>query len=94
MILHKISTSPFVDCALKQCLNIISSEDGLLLSQDGVYAMKNQKLLPALLQLSNVYLLKEDLKARAITIENPEFKQISFDQFVDLSLQYNKVLSW
>jgi tRNA 2-thiouridine synthesizing protein B len=94
MILHKISSSPYADCALKQCLKRISPEDGLLLIQDGVYAIKHQDFLQSLEQVSNVYLLENDLNARAISSENPKFTQISYEQFVDLTLQYSKVLSW
>ena len=39
MILHKISTSPFADQTLLQCLNRIQPTDKLLLIQDAVYAM-------------------------------------------------------
>ena len=94
MILHKISTSPYTNSALSQCLKRISAEDGLLFIQDGVYAIKHQDFLAKLEELSNLYLLSDDLKARAISAENPKFKQISYEQFVDLSLQYSKVLSW
>ena len=94
MILHKISTSPYTNSALSQCLKRITPEDGLLLIQDGVYAIKHQDSLAKLEELSNLYLLSDDLKARAISVENPKFNQISYEQFVDLSLQYTKVLSW
>ena len=94
MILHKVTTSPFENCALNQCLKRMSSEDGLLLMQDGVYAIKHQDFLPRLVAHANVYVLTDDLKARAISTETPKFKQISYEQFVELSLQYSKVLSW
>ena len=94
MILHKVSTSPFESGSLSQCLKIMTSEDGLLLLQDGVYATKHQDFLPRLESLPNVYLLTDDLKARAVSTETPKLKQVSYEQFVELSLQYTKVLSW
>ena len=94
MILHKISTSPFENNTLSQCLKRMAIEDGLLLIQDGVYAIKHQDSLLSLQALPNVYVITDDLKARAISPEDTSFKLISFEQFVDLSLQYSKVLSW
>lgn len=95
MILHKVSTSPFHDNALAQCLSLMAADDGLLLLQDAVYAAHGQQQWSKQLkQVKKLYLLDEDMQARAISCTHEKAKLINYSEFVDLSLHYEKVMSW
>lgn len=95
MILHKISTSPFKNNALAQCLSLMAEDDGLLLLQDAVYAAHSeQQWSKALAKLKHLYLLDEDMQARAIVIDQVKPKVVNYQEFVELCLHYDKVMSW
>ncbi|MEP1445830.1 MAG: sulfurtransferase complex subunit TusB [Paraglaciecola sp.] len=94
MILHKIASSPFSHRALHQCLQRMQATDGLLLTQDAVYSLMDRELGTKLLQLKSVFVLKEDAEARGIGIEPSKIQLINYEQFVELSLKYEKVISW
>lgn len=95
MILHKVSTSPFEDNALAQCLSMMAADDGLLLMQDAVYAVHGQQQWSKkLASVKQLYLLDEDMQARAIVIDQTYARGVNYDEFVDLSLHYTKVMSW
>ena len=94
MILHKVSSSPFNHLALQQCLQRIQATDGLLLTQDAVYGVMDKGLNTKLVALHSVFVLKEDTDARGITIESDKIQLITYADFVELSLEYDKVVSW
>ena len=94
MILHKISSSPFSHLALQHCLRRIHSTDGLLLTQDAVYAVMHQTLHAKLAELHSVYVLKDDAEARGVKLENNNIQIITYAEFVELSLKYDNVMSW
>jgi tRNA 2-thiouridine synthesizing protein B len=94
MILHKISSSPFHHQALQHCLQRIHSSDGLLLTQDAVYAVMHQTLRSKLETLDAVYMLKEDADARGVQIKSEQIQLISYGEFVELSLKFEQVMSW
>ena len=94
MILHKISTSPFADQTLLQCLKRIQPTDKLLLIQDAVYAMVKGDLVDSLFEQGLIYVLNEDVQARGLKIENSLFHGISYPEFVALALECKQVISW
>lgn len=94
MILHKIASSPFSHRALDHCLQRIHATDGLLLTQDAVYGLMDKELSTNLQQLEAVFVLKEDAEARGIEIEPSTIQLINYEQFVELCLKYEKVISW
>ena len=96
MILHKVSTSPFADQALLQCLKRIQPADKLLLIQDAVYAMIKADVADTWPTQNNrpIYVLSEDVQARGIKIENDLYQAISYPEFVALTLECNQVISW
>lgn len=94
MILHKISSSPFNHLALEHCLQRLNSSDGLLLTQDAVYGLMHQTLFSKLTEVHSVYVLEEDAKARGVQVESDNVQLISYAEFVELSLKYEKVMSW
>ena len=94
MILHKVSTSPFADQTLLQCLKRIQPTDKLLLIQDAVYAMVKGDLVDSLLEQGPIYVLNEDVQARGLIIENSLYQGISYPEFVALTLECKQVISW
>ncbi len=94
MILHKVSTSPFADQTLMQCLKRIQPTDKLLLIQDAVYAMVKGDLVDSLLEQGPIYVLNEDVQARGLIIENNLYQGISYPEFVALTLECKQVISW
>ncbi|MBU3001730.1 sulfurtransferase complex subunit TusB [Paraglaciecola arctica] len=94
MILHKVASSPFSHRALDHCLQRIHATDGLLLTQDAVYGLMDKELSTKLQQLEAVFVLKEDAEARGIEIEPSTIQLINYEQFVELCLKYEKVISW
>ncbi|MFT4995445.1 MAG: tRNA 2-thiouridine synthesizing protein B [Paraglaciecola sp.] len=95
-MLHKVSTSPYADSALSQCLSLLAADDGLLLLQDGVYALTHHVYQPQLAHIKHLYVLADDLSARGVSndITLAHAMQIDFEQFVALSLKFNQVMSW
>lgn len=94
MILHKVSSSPFSHLALQHCLQRIHNTDGLLLTQDAVYATMHQTLQAKLAEHHCVYVLKDDIEARGVKLENNHIQIITYAEFVELTLKYDKVISW
>jgi len=102
MILHTINKSPFGHRSYRQCLAALTAKDGILLIEDGTYALLdgehcqhfNQALAESTIAL---YVLAEDAQARGITITSP-FEQgvtpIDMNGFVQLCGDYDSVCSW
>ena len=95
MILHTINKN---NGALHRCLSLISDEDAVLLIEDGVYAAlscrENQKLWDTRPQVKK-YAMVNDLAMRGISDRVlPFFEQVDWPDFVSLSLEYEKVISW
>lgn len=94
MTLFKLHTSPFNSDSAQSVLNLLQSEDGLLLTQDAVYLLSHPELLDKLKEVNcKLYMLQPDLDARGIKPVTGT-QAISYDQMVALCLQYDKVISW
>lgn len=94
MILHKISSSPFEHLSLQHCLQRMHDSDGLLLTQDAVYTLMHEALYFKLTELHCVYVLMEDAQARGVQMKSDNIQLITYAEFVELSLKYDKVISW
>ncbi|MCK5817670.1 MAG: sulfurtransferase complex subunit TusB [Psychromonas sp.] len=96
MILHTVKTSPLQTFALADCLNYLAKDDALLLIEDGVIASYIQlDHLPLLLTLNNegrLWVLQEDLKARAVV--NNIAIACNYKGFVELTIKYKNHLAW
>lgn len=94
MILHIVNKSPFENPTLSRCLRVLSTNDSLLLIEDGVFALQNieQWHLPDSLPL---YYLSSDTEARGISnISNTSSTGISYADFVQLAVKHDKSISW
>jgi sulfur relay protein TusB/DsrH len=101
MNLHLVFSSPLSSPALKECLSLYQTGDGIVLLEDGVYTLLSQSHLEELkLQLTsnvlnapNFYAITDDLTARGIS-DTPPFENITYDDLVTLTLKYKKTISW
>ena len=90
MTLHLIQRSPFSNSALQDCLNIIDSQDSILLMEDGVYGLQHKLLQQTQL---TTYALQEDITARGLHAKEC-IKEIDYVEFVNLCSQHKHVISW
>ncbi len=90
MTLHLIQRSPFSNSALQDCLNIIDSQDSILLMEDGVYGLQHKLLQQTQL---TTYALQEDITARGLYTKEC-IKKIDYVEFVSLCSQHKHVISW
>ncbi|MFT5321876.1 MAG: tRNA 2-thiouridine synthesizing protein B [Pseudohongiellaceae bacterium] len=96
MILHTVNKKQ--DC-LQNCISVLGENDAILLIEDGVYAtmaVNNgidiwENIPPS----TRLFALENDLVARGVSDKIlPRFEAITLSQFVSLSCEYDKVISW
>lgn len=102
MILHILNKN-YTGELLNSFMQRVQAQDGLVLLADAVYMLSNANtkvLLSNLIQSKRLYVLSEELKSRglslqnSITSQNPSNLEISYTQFVELTLQFDKTLTW
>ncbi|MFT5521634.1 MAG: sulfur relay protein TusB/DsrH [Enterobacterales bacterium] len=99
--LHTLQHSFDDQSWLSRAIDSLKSGDGLLLLEDAVSISCH---LPTLKQLNSLeialsfYAMDVDLQARGLTPANipssVKFEIINYQDFVELSLQFNKVVNW
>jgi len=97
MTLHTINKTPSESSALKDCLTSLSEGDALLLIENGAYAATPGygMLFTRLPGSVKCYVLLADAEARGLQHNlSPDFQSIDYDDFVALSCQQDKVVSW
>ena len=96
-VLHVIRRSPTEGKAWDRCLERMAAGDALLLVADAVYAV-GEKLVNGRVGIGEiqVYALLPDMLARGVGQGElgPWVRPIGFDGFVDLTLVYERVLTW
>lgn len=96
-MLHTVNKSPFQNTALEDCLRFAQAGDAILLLEDGVYGAVAGSVKSALLEnaLKNhqVYAIKADLQARALTRIIPGIQIVGYDVFADL-VDKNLMHAW
>ena len=87
-ILHQINHRE----AFQRCQALVNKEDGIVLFEDAVLllAENSKHFFNSDFQL---YVLKADLDARAIKAI-PEVVAIDYDEWVELTLKFDKTISW
>lgn len=96
--LHILSASPYTGSCLDDCRRIATAGDALLLSGDGVYALRGaaRTILEALRADGvMVQAIAEDCTARGIDDTNTDgIERIDYGGFVDLSVAHEHSVSW
>lgn len=94
MTLFKLHNSPFAHTDFMSLLQRITSEDGVLLTQDAVYALRHTKAWQSLTQThAEIFILQQDLLARGLS-NNSAAKEVDYAQMVALCLRFDNVVSW
>ena len=93
MILHHIQASPNQSNALKTCLRYAHQQDCILLAGDCVSALLQRQWSMALSPFKLV-LLRDDVIARGLSEHLKNYEQISYEEFVGMTLIHKKVISW
>ncbi|UDG79370.1 Protein TusB [Candidatus Ecksteinia adelgidicola] len=96
-MLYTLSHSPY-ECDFPALLRIISTDDTLLLLQNGVLAgLINSSALKLLLNSSVKYIygLKNDLEARGlINYFSEKIIIVGYDHFVKFTEKYHNQIAW
>ena len=82
---------------LYELLSLVAEGDAVLLVQDAVYSVLEQHPEHNLLNSDRFacYALTEDIKARGLNVESPEYIQlVGFSGFVDLTTAHQQSLTW
>ena len=92
--LHTISVSP-TSGLLNSCLRLVCPGDGILFIQDGVYHCFPLCLLDSIPQDNALFALREDLLARGLLGKiSKRITPVGFGRYVELAVDYDKVISW
>ena len=95
MILHKFNTSPFAHSTIRDSLKRIQSADGIVLTEDAVYALIDKTLCLKLSELTDhIYVLQADILARGLANQCHSFSNIDYSELVNLTLKFDNVISW
>lgn len=96
--LHLLSHSPFGDGRFVSCLQLLSPDDGVLLTGDAVYALRadtNPALAIEQLPTNNgIFALQEDLQARGMDGISSRITVVDYPGFVELCARFDKVNAW
>ncbi|MEM9360735.1 MAG: sulfurtransferase complex subunit TusB [Pseudomonadota bacterium] len=95
MILHTVSASP-ASAAFLNCLRLVTADDGLLLLEDGVYALCDTAVLNTLAKTGvQLYALADHALAAGIGDKHEANVQIiDMQQFVALTERFPRQLAW
>ncbi|WWP00986.1 MAG: sulfurtransferase complex subunit TusB [Candidatus Dasytiphilus stammeri] len=95
-MLHILFNSPY-NCDFSTFLRMLSSDDEILLLQDGVIAaLEGSRKLNSLQKSSvNIFVLKDDVMARGLLSKiSSSIVLVSYDEFVKLTVHHVNLISW
>lgn len=95
--LHTINKAPSDASLWQSCLSALLPGDALLMIENGVYAATQTSIIRQLHSMQDVsfYLLSADIQARGLVEQiRTEAVLVDDQQFVALSCQHAKVVSW
>ncbi|MGB3622772.1 sulfurtransferase complex subunit TusB [Ketobacter sp. MCCC 1A13808] len=95
MILHIVNQSPFSNRSLQRCLDLMKSDDSLILIGDAVLLLSNPSVATGLPDRKRCFALIPDIEARGMQNKSDSLvNPVHYDGFVDLVEQHHKTLSW
>ncbi|WP_067517998.1 sulfurtransferase complex subunit TusB [Endozoicomonas ascidiicola] len=78
----------------ENCLRSVAEGDTILLIEDGVYGLLvGKRQLETIRSTCKLIAMNQDLKARGIHAPD-DCLAINYEQFVEQSLEHDKVISW
>ena len=76
-------------------LKTIAKEDSVLLIEDALFMLQSHNdFIKRLAKKHQVYGIKQDAEARAVATIAADISMIDYDQFVSLTEEHSKILSW
>jgi tRNA 2-thiouridine synthesizing protein B len=98
-MLHIINQSPYTSESLKRCEKMLGDSDVILLIEEGVYAAMTDtsisEVTTKILEKNKIFVLESDAQACGITEKiMPDIALISYEEFVDLTIQHHPILNW
>ena len=97
MTLHLLNKSPQIMSLYSNMLASLSDNDSILLIEDGVYGSleAHTKIFKGLPGTVRLFVLKADTETRGLSERiSALFEVIDDNQFVELTCQNEKVVSW
>jgi tRNA 2-thiouridine synthesizing protein B len=96
--LHIVSTSAYCTDALQRAVEMARCGDAIILIEDGVYGAADTPANQAVLKHCSsdvaLFVLVEDLTARALPACSEQFKTIGYSGFVELVCHHKNSVSW
>jgi tRNA 2-thiouridine synthesizing protein B len=95
VLLHTINKSPYSHHAFKACITFCQKDDAIVLIEDAVYGIGHSLLID--LQEFSIYALEADLTARGLKMKyetQSQIKTISYEEFVNLCIEFPKQKNW
>ncbi len=96
-LLHVICQSPFESKVWSLCQERMTDGDALLLVADAVYAIHGQVVANYLEgKACEVYVLIPDMQSRGVKddVRAGNIQPVGFDGFVDLTVRYERIVTW
>lgn len=90
-VLHLLSRSP--QSGWEPIVQRIVPGDAVLLLADGVYGVNGQARRLRDKGVT-VAVLQDDLQARGLVVREADIRVVDLGGFVDLTVQYERILSW
>lgn len=106
MTLHILRIGSYSHDTVLRCFASLQANDGLILISEGVNLLRQaprlaMQLAQTLAQTEKrndvsvkLYALADDLAARAIKVTDSTVETVNIEQWVQLTLDYNKTITW
>lgn len=89
--LHLLRSSPFEQNQFQTVLNLIQENDGLVLMDDGVYALKHPLMAQA--KTGIIYVIESHAVARNIVTPS-HIKRVNSNGVIELTLNHQQSVTW
>ncbi|MDP7591249.1 MAG: sulfurtransferase complex subunit TusB [Litorilituus sp.] len=92
--LHLVRQSAFNTNDFAQCIEIINDNDAIVLLDDGCYNLHHPLINNVINQNVPINVLAQHAVARAISIDESLFLQVSMNDLVSLTCNHDRVITW
>jgi len=95
-MLHLVRASAFQSNDFEQCLNVIQTNDTIVLLDDGCYNLNHDLWQQALnkIALPALYIVEAHAQARAISMDKSKINVLSLDALMALICETEKSVTW
>jgi tRNA 2-thiouridine synthesizing protein B len=95
-MLHLVRTSAFQTADFQECLNVVKTNDTIVLLDDGCYNLNHDLWQEALnkVALPALYIIEAHAQARAVTVDKDKINTLSLDALMTLICETQKSVTW